>query len=271
MAEHESEHADEIRKINKDTIPSVEELFDQTVRDLGLEGRGQVYIREHFEDLLARIMKRGLELLERHQNEAQRKFLETMAGSHTELEAIAQRLINDVLRRQGLFMQRLSDLIEETMTEMPPLTEFNSSISNMRKSRAGSMFTRAIRYLLSRCDIPSEVGGKVTGRLDVIIPNYQSWSHRPENGVLLELKAMHIRERWKTAHVETHSKRGPVWIVTLDTSFGRETADNIRNMGLHIYCPAVMSREKFRGEAAVRPLNELIRDIESILPHESLF
>lgn len=266
MPEKSDELSDEIRNINATVIPSVETLFDTTVTDLHLPTQGEVYLREHFEEILSRIMKRGLELLEHYQMEAQRKFLEHISGSRTEFEAVAEKLIRESFEGHGSFIQRLSKLMAETMSEMPPLTEFNSSISNMRKSRAGSMFTRAIHYLLERCGVPSEVGGKASGRLDLIIPNYASWQRRPENGVLLELKAMHIRERWKTAHVETHSKRGPVWIVTLDTDFGTETMEHIRDMGLHIYCPESMSRVKFRGESSVRALGDLVRDIESLIP-----
>lgn len=204
-----------IRKISKKAIPSVESIFEKTVQELKIRDKGELYIRQHFEDLLKQIMARGLEILEVHQMTAQQEFLKALAADTKAFEDIADRIIQESLKGKGSATERLAKLVITAMTQLPPLTEFNISVGNMRKSRAGSMFQRAMVLLLAMCGIRSESGKKVTGRLDLVIPDLETFKKNRERCVLLELKGLHIRERWKTAEVEKHKAQGPCGLSRL--------------------------------------------------------
>lgn len=246
-------------------IPTPEEIFIQVVHRLELERRTELYVRQNFESLLFDIMQVGLELLERYQLEAQRNVLRSLAGNTKEFEGIAQRIITESIQGAGSATERLSRLVVEAMSELPPLIDFSTSVANTRRARAGSMFQRAVRYLLEKCGISSDSGKPETGRSDVIIPNIETYRRYPERSALLELKAMTIRERWERTDISQRKAKGPVWIVTLDAAFGEQTAKHIEELGLRIYCPERLAKGKLRHITAVRPLSTLLDDITAIV------
>lgn len=258
-----SEIGDRIREINDEVIPKVEHLFARAVEELGLDSRSEIQIRADVEGVLREIMARGLQLLDMYQAKAQQQFLRSLAGDPKDLEAVAGRILAEALKGGVSFTEQLTKLISESLTQFPPLNDFITSTSNMRMSRAGSMFHRAVRYVLGRCSLDSEGGGADIGRVDVVIPDRKTRELHPERTVLLELKAMHIRERAKSAKAEMEASKGPVWVVTLDDEFKDKSLADLEKIGLRVYCPK--ASERFPGRKGARPLNDLIPDIEGVV------
>lgn len=259
----DQEYGELVKRINHDVIPEVEQIFQQVTKELGLDDKGEVYIRAHVEDCLRSIMGRGLQLLESYQQKAQQRFLQAIAGDPKEIESVAEGILHRALSGGGSFTAQLTTLISESLTQLAPLTAFITSTANMRMSRAGSMFHRSIRYLLQKCSLPSQGGGASIGRVDVVVPDRATRDRHPERTVLLELKAMHIRERAKSAKAEMEAARGPVWVVTLDDEFKSKALADLERLGLMVYCPNASTR--FPDSRAARPLSDLVPDIEAVV------
>jgi len=254
----------EFIEISKKVIPSTKDIFKETIMSLGFENRSELYIRENFELLLKESMNKGLELLNAAQIEAQKIFLTSLAKSRAkEFEEIAEKILSNALK-EGSALEKLSMLIIQATTDFPPLQAFYTSMSNMRKSRAGSHFQRSVEYLLRRCDINSERGKKPLARADLVIPNHETFYKHPEKSILLELKHT-MRERWKSATIEKFRTTHTVWIVTLDEKFGKETIEEIEDMGLFVYTPESFWK-RHEEERSVRKLSELVGNIEGVIP-----
>lgn len=167
----------------KALIPSNDELC-RRVSNRIFAGKDKDYIKSNFSDIL--------DLM---QDEIYKEYL-------IEQERIGQETIDEHINKYGRI----------TFAE---LDKYFLSISQSRKSRAGSAFEFIIREMLVRLNYPFSEQVVIGGaKPDYVLPSEKYFLERPLDSILLTAKRT-LRERWRQIVTEANKAYG-YFLATID-------------------------------------------------------
>lgn len=216
-------------------IPRPLAVRDQVVAALHLEQRSKKELASELDIVLDQMMKQGLHLLRSYQ------------------AAVTRNLIKLYLEVEPSDPERALMLIEKGFTSM----------GNQRKKRAGVFMEQAIKWLLERCEIDSEVKSVISGQCDLIVPSSTVLRDRPERAVVLEFKRT-VRERWKEVRDEIARTGKQVWLLTLDDYISDALVEQMTRGRITLYVPETVFQKLKPHAGHLRSLKTLVDDLEPL-------
>jgi len=258
---------DAVVKRAKEHIPSVEKILDEELCTLSLD---KDFVFRRFGKALQRIDEQATEIYLKHERQA----MEFIAQEW--LEQRREQLQQDWERLWALLRERGWDAFKQEV--MPVFMDFaqlvqrlEKDLGNMRKTRGGLTFERAVERLLAKIAIPCErpMGREAQRnleRIDLVSPDVQTALNEPKRAIFLTLKRT-LRERWKQEVPAAQGRR--CWLLTLDPDIPETKADEIHEKGLEAFVPeevAVQLRQK--GKIWMRSLDELPKLLQEALGGE---
>jgi hypothetical protein len=217
-------------------VPSTDQILAEVVESAGLARLDRETISTTFDTILQLMMDEGKRILQSHQR------------------AVTRRLIQFYLSTDTTNPELAAAILEKGFT----------SLGNQRKKRAGVHMEKCVKYLLTRCDIPSEEAPAVSGQSDLVVPNAQVLRDRPERAVVLEFKRT-IRERWKEVRDEIARTGYRVWLLTLDDYLSNDVVTLMASSKITLYVPSPVFSALATNTGHLRSLRTLVTDLDEFV------
>lgn len=188
----------------KNKMPSNDQLCKKVAEKV-LVGKNKDYIKRDFSNIL--------DLM---QDKIYEEYLKAQ-------EKIGQETIDDCLKN--------TDRIEYN-----ELDKFFLSISQSRKSRAGSAFEFIIREMLIRLEYPFSEQVVIGGaKPDYVLPSKQYFLEKPLDSILLTAKRT-LRERWRQIVTEANKAYG-YFLATIDKKVSQNQIKQASEHKVYIVVP----------------------------------
>lgn len=244
----------------KSKIPTINFILGEALNKLGIERNmannefGPILVdidleatkifKEYEEQALIELAKEWLD----SQQEHMRRRLETIL-SHREWEYFISEA-SKLFAEFGILVQN-----------------FEKVFGNMRKSRGGKNFERAVLKLLNLIDIIAEVpSGKAKEqlrRIDIVIPSIRVALETPDRAIFLTCKRT-LRERWKQEIPQVRLNQR-VYLLTIDEKLSRKKAEEINEKALIAFVrDEIKQVEHIRDMPWIRKLSDLPRELRRL-------
>ena len=210
MNKLKSEVSAQMKRIREGRLRSSGEIVEEAFRDVGFskETIDSYAVRRNFNDLLFKVWKQTLVVLEHYENSAYSEGIprELIKNSRFSFEK-AKNLLH-----KGGFEEAVIYLFKDWY---PYLREMFLSVSQSRKTRGGTDFELQIGKLFDLANIPfQKIQRKY--RVDFMIPNDETFKHNPTAAAIASLKRT-LRERWREVVEELQAMRSPnIFLLTAD-------------------------------------------------------
>lgn len=130
--------------------------------------------------------------------------------------------------------------IEEGSSEVGLFHELNKfflSISQGRKSRAGSSFEIYLKEMLKHCGYPFEFQPKgIDGKPDFVLPSKKHYLLNPPDCIVLTAKRT-VRERWRQITTEGSRGKKAMFLSTLDDAVKPSDISEMMDNGVYLVVP----------------------------------
>lgn len=116
--------------------------------------------------------------------------------------------------------------------------EFNSfflSLSQSRRSRAGSAFEYIIKMLFKRLEYPFDEQQIINGKPDFLMPSRAHYDQNPLDCIIFTAKRT-LRERWRQIVTEGAKGRG-FFLATIDEKVSRNGLEQMKNNKIYLVVP----------------------------------
>jgi len=198
---------------------------------------------------------------------AQRNFSDCVIQLEKEAHKIykneEQNYIKEFLKEKGV-----SETLAENLS--PTISEFATTISNIRRARAGTTSEKILIEALRALDIPCEKCEIKRGgyRPDIVIPSNEVLKNNPEKGVAIAVKRT-LRERW-AEDIDIFKKfpNGKFVLITPEQDFKEEKVKDMIERGMkEIYIPdELYERNEFSKKyKEIKKMSELPKDLKKFL------
>ena len=210
--------ADEVQfwanlKQNQPDLPTSSHLAEQVIREI-TQGLETEHIKSAFSDLFF---------------DAERKI--ELAYRKHEKDVIAEALRRTLNADLNSTCNR-DDMSSYLADRIGGLDEYFLSISQGRKTRAGSAVEKIIIVLLRKLDYPFTYQPKVDGTPDFIFPDQQVYQTNPVSSFVFTVKRT-VRERWR--QVITEAARGANFFLgTLDSKITPNQLESMRTNRIQV-------------------------------------
>jgi len=151
----------------------------------------------------------------------------------------------------------------------PDFVAFEFRSGQARKSRAGSVWekigTRFLKWNEIPCEKPTGANARSLRQIDRVVPSVQVALDTPDRAIRLSFKT-EAREKWRVLIDE--GRRGHVYLVTLGEDVTHDRLKEMAESRLVVYVPSAIKEgdEVFRKNSALRPLDDLPRDLRRYVP-----
>lgn len=167
-------------------------------------------------------------------------------------------ILRSIIHREGLaalqncdedeFLEKLAHITGEVSGRIFPYPyELAKSVTQSRRSRAGTAFERIIRHVIDihgfPCDDQSKIGsenfdqGNLGKIVDGLIPGIDAYKEHRSKCAILTMKTT-LRERWQEVVEELHRTNVPhVYLLTLDEAINDSLLDTMRNHNITLVAP----------------------------------
>lgn len=269
----------EYGKIRKDDQLPPGEYIDKAVEKLGghkvLKGR-----TAQTTELILDIRETAWNVYIQNEQMVCGKAMEMLLKTNPE----TQNILEAMIKRDGLdnlrncnnaeFMDRLAAIIGEISGRIFPYPyELAKSVTQSRRSRAGTAFERIIRHILDiygyPCDDQSKIGrenfdqGNLGKIVDGLIPGIKQYKENRSKCAILTMKTT-LRERWQEVVEELHRTNVPhVYLLTLDEQISDSLLETIRNHNITLVAPDFI-KERNQGKKNLMSFEDLFN---KELPH----
>lgn len=115
------------------------------------------------------------------------------------------------------------------------------SISQSRKSRAGTTFEITIRSLFRKLDYPFDEQQIINGKPDFLMPSREYYAKNPLDCIVFTAKRT-LRERWRQITTEGTKARG-FFLATIDEDVSKNNLDQMRNNKIYLVVPAKLKQK----------------------------
>lgn len=144
--------------------------------------------------------------------------------------------------------------------------EFETSLANSARARAGSTAELIIRYMLKMANIPFEARKYVGGEQpDIIIPNVATLKRDPCKAVILSIKR-EVRERWRVsvgeAYIlrEVYGIKDNYWFVSIGHDIDEYICKVMAKLKIRVYILNHLY-ERFKHIEGTKPFSKLFDDL----------
>jgi len=160
------------------------------------------------------------------------------------LDLMQDGIYEEYLREQHRVGQKILDeqLSNNDHIEFNDLDKFFLSISQSRKSRAGSAFEFIIREMLVRLEYPFSEQVVIGGaKPDYVLPSEKYFLERPLDSILLTAKRT-LRERWRQIVTEANKAYG-YFLATIDKKVSQNQIKQASEHKVYIVVPISIKQE----------------------------
>lgn len=160
------------------------------------------------------------------------------------LDLMQDKIYGEYLKEQQKIGQEIIDdeIRNKEQIKYNELDKFFLSISQSRKSRAGSAFEFIIREMLVRLDYPFSEQVVIGGaKPDYVLPSEQYFLERPLDSILLTAKRT-LRERWRQIVTEANKAYG-YFLATIDTKISQNQIKQTSEHKVYIVVPDSIKQE----------------------------
>jgi hypothetical protein len=140
--------------------------------------------------------------------------------------------------------------VVEALRDYPKaLDTFFLSVSQSRKSRAGSTFERFIKSLLDELGYPYTYQPEVDGRPDFILPSMDWYNQLAMDCIVLTAKTT-LRERWR--QITTEGTRGGIlFLATIDEKVKQNDLMDMATQKIYLVVPSSVKDSHYASQANV--------------------
>jgi hypothetical protein len=199
------------------------------------------YIKENFSALVEEL-----------QIDAYRLYLETEKSA-------GQSAIRTVLSGRTSSDTAKEEVIAEVCSMFTELDRFFLSLTQSRRTRAGSAFENVLRTLFKRLNYPFDEQQVINGKPDFLMPSRTHYDSNPMDCIIFTAKRT-LRERWR--QIVTEGTRGlGFYLSTIDESISANQLDEMRNHRIYLVIPInIKDRvEQYRSAHNVITFEEFFR------------
>lgn len=192
-------------------------------------------------------------LLDETEKEAYRVYLESQQqfGSRV-FHALADHLIET---GELTTINELGDVLADHFLT---LDRFFLSLSQSRRSRAGSTFETIHNSLFKILSYPFDEQPVINGRPDFVMPSAEHFRQMPTDCIIFTSKRT-LRERWR--QVVTEGTRGLVYfLATIDDSVSQQGLAEMLDNRVYLVCPQRIKDEQYSEANNVLSFIQFFRD-----------
>lgn len=205
----------------RNNIPTPDKIAWLAIEQ-GLTGKkgDRIYIRKNFSRLVEELQLNAYAIyLEAQKNAwgpAVRRYCKSNLGKTVTVEGVITFL-------EG----RLDDF-----------DEFFLSVSQSRRSRAGSTFEDIIKELFKRLDYPFDEQQIINGKPDFLMPGRAYYDRNAPDCIIFTVKRT-LRERWRQIVTEGTRGRG-FFLATIDEKVSENGLEDMKNNRIYLVMPAAL-------------------------------
>lgn len=249
----------------KEFFPPWTEILDNAFEKLRFKSE---YVREHFSDAVLEVNAEAYEIFQRYELKAFPNLVVMWMDAHNErVEKMHKEAVNRSLSAKESLGDVLKGVVSSVLHEaFPMIRKFQTSVSQMRKKRAGETFQESIRRLLVMLDIACEKAkGEVEaelGHTDIVVPDIETATETPDKAIFMACQHTLAERWWAATPMATAGRRG--YLLTIDSKLGLKKAKRMKKYNLVAYVPdSVKEKKDLKGLSWIRPLSSLPADLKS--------
>lgn len=135
---------------------------------------------------------------------------------------------------------------------------FFLSLSQSRRSRAGSTLEEIIRSLFRKLNYPFDEQRVIDGKPDFVMPSEEHFRENPVDCIVFTVKRT-LRERWRQITTEGTQGLG-FFLATIDDSISPVQLEEMRDNRIYIVCPARIRHEVYSDAPNVLSFSSFFLD-----------
>ncbi len=195
-----------------------EEISNRAIGEVIGSKSGDDFIKANFSRLVDQIEAKAYEVYLVSQREAWLKAI----------EIYALRLTSSTITRNE-FVSWLANGFED-------LDDFFLSLTNSRRTRAGSTFERSITTLFGRLAYPFSKQPVINGQPDFVLPSEEHFRRNPVDCIIFTAKRT-VRERWR--QIVTEGTRGlGFYLASIDRKVTKASLEEMGRNRIFLVVPA---------------------------------
>jgi hypothetical protein len=212
-------------------IPSGQRIIRQaTERALGQHGGDPEWIKANFSGLIEQI-----------QISAYEEYLKAE-------DSVGQEIMAEVFLPIIQADTNAEDALRLVFSHFKALDKFYLSLTQGRRTRAGSAFEYVIRDLFERLQYPFTRQALIDGTPDFLLPSIEHYQRHAADCIIFTVKRT-LRERWR--QIVTEGRRGlGFFLATIDATVSVRDLAEMNESRIHLVIPERLKRETPRYENA---------------------
>jgi hypothetical protein len=255
-----------ILKKAKKRIPSWTSILDSAFDNLN-STLTKDYVSNNFCKSILKIEKKAYDTFSDYESKAFPELVVMWYENHSaDIDRQHKKEIMGSLNGKKPLNDALKSVVRNVMHESyPTIREFQISIGQMRKKRAGETFQEIVLRLLKRIDIPCEKAkGNIEaelGHTDIVVPSVHTAIEMPDKAYFIACQRTLAERWWSSTSISKGGRRG--YIVTIDKKLGKPKALRLKEHNLVAYVrDDVKSQENLKSMAWIRKLSDLPNDLK---------
>lgn len=203
----------------KKNIPSPTDIARSAI-DTGLSGnKGKPdFIKKNFSHLVEQLQVDAYNIYLVAQKKAWKKAIARFCASNLDKNAKLDEVV-------AFLQERLKDF-----------DGFFLSVSQSRRSRAGSTFEDIMHELFKRLDYPFDEQQIINGKPDFLMPGRAYYDKNAPECIIFTAKRT-LRERWRQIVIEGTKSRG-FFLATIDEDVSESGLDQMKNNKIYLVVPS---------------------------------
>ena len=249
----------------KKTFPPWTKILDDSFNDLN-NILTKDYIKNNFCKSILTAEKKAYEKFSEYEARAFPDLVVMWYEAHSDdIDKQHQTVIMEALQGKQHLNAALKSVVRNVMHESyPTIREFQMSVSQMRKKRAGETFQEIILRLLQKSDVPCEKAkGSVEaelGHTDIVVPSVKTAIDTPDKAYFMACQRTLAERWWSSTSISKGGRRG--YIVTIDKKISQPKAQRLREHNLVAYVrDDVKEHAHLKPMSWIRKLSDLPKDL----------
>jgi len=199
----------------KKNIPNGKDIIVETI-DAITSGKNTAYIKDNFSEMVVQTSEQAYETYQKK---------EKSAWKHAIKEYVENELDEYDKESTISFLQENFDTFDD----------FFLSLTQSRKSRAGSGFEDIIKILFKKLKYPFSEQCVIDGKPDFILPSKEYYDRNPPDCIIFTAKRT-VRERWRQIVTEGTRGRG-FFLATLDDKISSKQLKDMLANRIYLVVP----------------------------------
>lgn len=256
----------EILKKAKNTFPSWIAILDGAFNDLNNE-LTKDYVSKNFCRSILAVEKKAYDKFSEYEAKAFPELVVMWYENHSaDIDKQHQREIMESLNGKKLLNDALKAVVRNVIHQSyPTVREFQVSIGQMRKKRAGETFQEIVLRLLKKIDIPCEKAkGSIEaelGHTDIVVPSVYTAIEMPDKAYFMACQRTLAERWWSSTSISKGGRRG--YILTIDKHISKPKAMRLKEHNLVAYVrDDVKAHDDLKTMAWIRKLSDLPSDLK---------